>query len=99
MKIGVLGSGLMGKEAARDLVTSSDVVAVGIADIQMDLANKACDILPSSKVKAYQVDACDPLQLANYMMIFDVFFYAFFYSFTEHIAYTSTKYILTSHHL
>ncbi|HLR54461.1 MAG TPA: saccharopine dehydrogenase C-terminal domain-containing protein [Pseudogracilibacillus sp.] len=91
MKIGVLGSGLMGKEAARDLVTSSDVVAVGIADIQMDLAKKACDILPSSKVKAYQVDATDPQQLANYMKKFDVIINALFYSFNEQVARTATE--------
>src|SRR5699024_3914303 len=90
MKIRVLGSGLMGKEAARDLVTSSDVVAVGITDLQMDLAKQACDILPSSKVKAYQVDATDTQQLSNYMKIFDVIINALFYSFNEQVARTAT---------
>src|SRR5699024_851529 len=91
MKIGVLGSGLMGKEAARDLVTSSDVAAVGIADILMYLAKKACDILPSSKVKAYQVDASDPQQLANYMKKFDVIINDLFYSFNEQVARTAIE--------
>lgn len=67
MKIGVLGSGLMGKEAARDLVISNNVEAVGIADINILLAKQACDALHSSKVTAYQVDASDPQQLSHYI--------------------------------
>lgn len=38
MKIGVLGSGLMGKEAARDLVNSEQVTEVGLADLAFDQA-------------------------------------------------------------
>jgi len=38
MKVGVLGSGLMGKEAARDLVLSEEVKEVGLADINLEEA-------------------------------------------------------------
>lgn len=91
MKIGVLGSGLMGKEAARDLVISNDVEAVGIADINILLAKQACDALHSSKVTAYQVDASDPQQLSHYMKKFDVIINALFYSFNETVARTAIE--------
>ena len=36
MKVAVLGSGLMGKEAARDLARSEGVTEIGLADIGLD---------------------------------------------------------------
>ncbi|MEC5424185.1 saccharopine dehydrogenase C-terminal domain-containing protein [Virgibacillus sp. C22-A2] len=86
MKIGVLGSGLMGKEAARDLVVSEGVTAVGLADIDIDRAQKVCDQLNSTKLTAYQVNASDEQDLANYMRQFDVIINALFYSFNEIVA-------------
>ncbi|UJL47286.1 saccharopine dehydrogenase NADP-binding domain-containing protein [Virgibacillus sp. NKC19-16] len=91
MKIGVLGSGLMGKEAARDLVASEDVTAVGLADIDVNRAKQVVDQLDSSKLMAYQVNASDEVELANYMRHFDVIINALFYSFNEIVAKTAIQ--------
>ncbi|WP_163970996.1 saccharopine dehydrogenase family protein [Oceanobacillus halotolerans] len=91
MKIGVLGSGLMGKEAARDLVLSDGVEKVGLADIDLDRAKAVCDQLNSDKLTAYQVDASDEQDLANYMRQFDVIINALFYSFNEIVAKTAIE--------
>ncbi|MFC4025712.1 saccharopine dehydrogenase family protein [Oceanobacillus longus] len=86
MKIGVLGSGLMGKEAARDLAASKDVTSVGLADIDINRAQSVCDQLKSPKLKAFQVNATDSKELAAYMKQFDVVINALFYSFNEMVA-------------
>lgn len=86
MKIGVLGSGLMGKEAARDLVASEGVTAVGLADLDLDRAEQVCSQLGDPKLTAYQVNASDEQELANYMRQFDVIINALFYSFNEVVA-------------
>ncbi|MEN1969258.1 saccharopine dehydrogenase C-terminal domain-containing protein [Lentibacillus sp. N15] len=91
MKIGVLGSGLMGKEAARDLIGSEGVEAVGLADIDFARAKQVCDSLNSSKLTAYQVNASDQEELADYMRQFDVIINALFYSFNEIVARTAIK--------
>src|SRR5690625_2770114 len=91
MKIGVLGSGLMGKEAARDLVASGGVTAVGLADIDLGRAQQVVDQLTSSKLKAYQVNASDRADLADYMSRFDVIINALFYSFNEIVAKTAIQ--------
>lgn len=91
MKIGVLGSGLMGKEAARDLVLSEGVSVVGLADIDLNRAQQVCDQLNSPKLTAYQVNAKDEEELANYMKQFDVIINALFYSFNEIVAKTAIK--------
>lgn len=91
MKIGVLGSGLMGKEAARDLVESEGVTAVGLADIDLERAQQVCDQLNSTKLTAYQVNASDEQELANYMRQFDVIINALFYSFNEVVAKTAIQ--------
>ncbi|SFE29302.1 lysine 6-dehydrogenase [Lentibacillus persicus] len=91
MKIGVLGSGLMGKEAARDLVQSEGVTAVGLADINIDAAEQVVNQLGSPKLTAYQVNAKDEEELGNYMQQFDVVINALFYSFNEIVAQTAIK--------
>lgn len=91
MKIGVLGSGLMGKEAARDLVSSTGVTAVGLADIDLKRAQQVCDQLNADKLTAYQVNASDKQELANYMRQFDVIINALFYSFNEMVAKTAIE--------
>ncbi|MYL60539.1 saccharopine dehydrogenase, partial [Virgibacillus halodenitrificans] len=91
MKIGVLGSGLMGKEAARDLAASEGVAAVGLADIDLSRAQQVCDQLNSSKLTAYQVNASSEQELANYMRQFDVIINALFYSFNEIVARTAIQ--------
>lgn len=91
MKIGVLGSGLMGKEAARDLVNSKGVTSVGLADIDLGRAQKVCDQLHSKKLTAYEVNASDEEQLADFMKKFDVIINALFYSFNEIVAKTAIR--------
>ncbi|TFJ91924.1 saccharopine dehydrogenase family protein [Lentibacillus salicampi] len=91
MKIGVLGSGLMGKEAARDLAASDGVTAVGLADIDMAIAQNVVDQLNSPKLTAHQVNAKDKQELANYMRQFDVIINALFYSFNEIVAKTAIE--------
>ncbi|MBU5468188.1 saccharopine dehydrogenase NADP-binding domain-containing protein [Virgibacillus sp. MSJ-26] len=91
MKIGVLGSGLMGKEAARDLVASEGVTKVGLADINFERASEIRDQLNSPKLTAYQVNAADEEELADYMREFDVIINALFYSFNEIVAKTAIK--------
>src|SRR5699024_4830600 len=91
MKIGVLGSGLMGKEAVRDLVASEGVKTVGLADIDFERAKNVRDQLDSPKLTAYQVNASDEQELANYMREFDVIINALFYSFNEIVAKTAIK--------
>lgn len=91
MKVGVLGSGLMGKETARDLVSSEGVTAVGLADIELSRAQSVVDQLNSSKLTAYQVDASNTEELANYMKQFDVIVNALFYSFNEIVAKTAIE--------
>lgn len=89
MKVGVLGSGLMGKEAARDLVWSDDVKEVGLADINLARAKQVCAQLHSSKLSAYQVDASDQEKLREFIGKFDVIINALFYSFNEVVAKTA----------
>src|SRR5690625_4258619 len=91
MKRGVLGSGLMGKEAARDLVASEGVTKVGLADINFERASEIRDQLNSPKLTAYQVNAADEEELADYMREFDVIINALFYSFNEIVAKTAIK--------
>ena len=91
MKIGVLGSGLMGKEAVRDLVLSPAVKKVGLADIDISRAQQVCNQLNSPKLTAYQVNAGDSQELATYMSQFDVIINALFYSFNESVAKTAIK--------
>jgi lysine 6-dehydrogenase len=91
VKIGVLGAGLMGKEAARDLVLSESVSAVGLADIDRNRAQYVCDQLQSTKLTAYQVNATDAIDLATYMKQFDVIINALFYSFNEIVAKTAIE--------
>ncbi|MGP4073320.1 saccharopine dehydrogenase C-terminal domain-containing protein [Piscibacillus sp. B03] len=91
MKVAVLGSGLMGKEAARDLVNSEGVYEVGLADIDLTRANQVCDTLNSEKLEAFQVDASNPEELGNFMKQYDVAVNALFYSFNETVAKTGIK--------
>lgn len=91
MKVGVLGSGLMGKEVVRDLVTSPNVSAVGLADVDLDRAQKVCEQLESAKLTAYQVDANNLNELENFMKQFDVIINALFYTFNETVAKTAIK--------
>ncbi|WP_188206665.1 saccharopine dehydrogenase family protein [Alkalibacillus aidingensis] len=91
MKIAVLGSGLMGKEAARDLVNSSQVDEIGLADVDFRRAQAVCDHLQSPKLSPYQVDATNQSALAEFMREYDVIINALFYSFNEVVARTAIE--------
>lgn len=91
MKVGVLGSGLMGKEAARDLVLSEQVTEVGLADVNVEQAEKVCQYLQSEKMIAYAVDAGNVTALAAFMERFDVVINALFYTFNKKVAKTGVE--------
>ncbi|MFD1067275.1 saccharopine dehydrogenase family protein [Oceanobacillus locisalsi] len=91
MKIGVLGTGLMGKEVARDLANSADVKEIGLADINLQRAQDICYQLQSPFMTAYQVDAQNEKELADFMRRFDVVVNALFYTFNEVVAKTGIK--------
>lgn len=86
MKVAVLGSGLMGKEAARDLVQSVGVEAVGLADIDLGRAQQVCNQLQSSKLKAFSVDAGNYDELVDFISQYDIVVNALFYTFNEMVA-------------
>lgn len=88
MRIGVLGSGLMGMEAARDLVNSKDVQIVGLADVDSGKLKRAEQTINSKKLVTDKVDATDSRELGNFMKQFDVVINALFYSFNEIVAKT-----------
>ena len=91
MKIGVLGSGLMGKEVARDLVESSGVTTVGLADLDFNHAKTVCEQIQSQILTPFQVDARNEEELANFMSQYDCIINALFYSFNEVVAKTAIK--------
>ncbi|TCP27029.1 lysine 6-dehydrogenase [Scopulibacillus darangshiensis] len=91
MKIAVLGAGLMGKEAARDLVSSSGVKKVVIADVDLAKAEDVVVTLKSPKISAAQIDASNEDKLADFMKHFDVIINALFYTFNETVARTAIK--------
>ena len=86
MRVLVLGSGLMGKEAARDLVQCEGVVKVTLADYDIKKAKQTCKILQSSKLTAAFVDASNKDQLVALMKEHDVVINALFYSFNVTVA-------------
>ena len=57
MKVVVLGAGLMGKEAARDLVKSDDVEKVYLADLNVRQAEDFAEELMSDKLDILLLDA------------------------------------------
>lgn len=91
MKVAVLGSGLMGKEAARDLVHSSGVEKVGLADIDEARAHQVCQSLHSPKIQGFKVDAGNKEELAYFISQYDVVINALFYSFNEIVAKTAIQ--------
>ncbi|PWA12682.1 saccharopine dehydrogenase [Pueribacillus theae] len=86
MKIAVLGAGLMGKEAARDLVNSQQVENVVLADLNVKKAEQVCQELQSKKLSHAFVDASDSKSLDAFIKPFDVIINALYYSFNVHVA-------------
>lgn len=86
MKVVVLGAGLMGKEAVRDLVKSDDVAKVYLADLNLRSAEDFAEQLMSDKLDLLQLDATNDLQLQEVMALGDVVINALFYTFNEKVA-------------
>ena len=91
MNIVVLGAGLMGKEAARDLVKSDDVEKVFLADLHTEQAEEFAKMLGTDKLEIRSLDAKNDAQLRNVMSLGDVVINALFYSFNEKVARTAVE--------
>ncbi len=91
MKVAVLGAGLMGKEAARDLALSSGVTKVVIADIELEKAEAVVQKLKSEKLSAASVNAKNDEELTTFIKDFDVIINALFYTFNEAVAKAAIK--------
>lgn len=86
MKIAVLGAGLMGKQAAGDLIANEKVEKVYLADLNMAQANLFVEHLGSSKIEAIYLDANDDEALKAVISKADVVINALFYTFNEKVA-------------
>ncbi|MER2090625.1 MAG: saccharopine dehydrogenase C-terminal domain-containing protein [Sporosarcina sp.] len=86
MKVVILGAGLMGKEAARDLVKSDDVEKVYLADLNVRQAEEFAENLKSDKLDILLLDAKNDQQLSDVMTLGDVVINALFYTFNEKVA-------------
>ncbi|TWT08552.1 saccharopine dehydrogenase [Planococcus sp. CPCC 101016] len=92
MKVVVLGAGLMGKQAARDLVADEAVERVFLADRNIVQAEFFSKQLNSSKLEIVKLDASDDEALAAAISKGDVVINALFYTFNEKVAATALKY-------
>ncbi|MEK5040090.1 saccharopine dehydrogenase family protein [Sporosarcina sp. FSL K6-3457] len=86
MKVVILGAGLMGKEAARDLVKSDDVDRVYLADLHVRQAEDFAEQLMSDKLDILRLDATNDVQLRDVMALGNVVINALFYTFNEKVA-------------
>lgn len=86
MKVVVLGAGLMGKEAVRDLVKNDEVTVVYLADQDVRKAEHFADELLSDKLSILVLDARNELQLSEVISLGDVVINALFYTFNEQVA-------------
>jgi lysine 6-dehydrogenase len=91
MKVVVLGAGLMGKEAARDLVNSENVEKVFLADVQLNQVQDFIDKIQSDKIEGVRLDANNDAELKAVMSKGDVVINALFYSFNERVARTAVE--------
>jgi lysine 6-dehydrogenase len=89
MKVVILGAGLMGKEAARDLVKSEEVDKVYLADLNVRQAEHFAEELLSDKLDILRLDAQNDVQLRDVMRLGDVVINALFYTFNEKVARTA----------
>ncbi len=86
MRIAVLGAGLMGKQAAGDLVANHEVEKVFLADHRPAQAELFKQQLGSDKIEVLYLDANDDEQLKKVMSQADVVINALFYTFNEKVA-------------
>lgn len=91
MKIAVLGAGLMGKQAAGDLVENPEVEAVFLADLHIAQAELFKAQLGSDKLHVLYLDANDDEALAAVLSKADVVINALFYTFNEKVARTALR--------
>ncbi|AYC28673.1 saccharopine dehydrogenase family protein [Paenisporosarcina cavernae] len=91
MKVVVLGAGLMGKEAARDLVQSEQVEHVYLCDLDVGQATLFAQNLGNDKLHIERLDANDDADLKRVMSLGDVVINALFYSFNEKVARTAIE--------
>ncbi|MEK4484487.1 saccharopine dehydrogenase C-terminal domain-containing protein [Psychrobacillus sp. FSL H8-0484] len=86
MKVAVLGAGLMGKEAARDLILSPNVEKVLLCDLDVGQANMFKEKMQNAKIEVLRLDANDDENILQIMRKVDVVINALFYSFNEKVA-------------
>lgn len=86
MNIVVLGAGLMGKEAVRDLIQNERVKTVYLADREVNEAKKFVHTLATNRVVVVQLDARDEQSLTELIQRGDIVINALFYTFNEIVA-------------
>ncbi|MGH2316820.1 saccharopine dehydrogenase family protein [Planococcus sp. SE5232] len=91
MKVVVLGAGLMGKQAARDLVADNAVELVFLADRNTEQAKLFKEQLGSSKLEVLELDAANDEALAAVIAKGDIVINALFYTFNEKVAATALE--------
>lgn len=91
MKIVVLGAGLMGKQAARDLIADEAVERVFLADRNIIPTQLFKEQLGSSKLEVLELDAADDEALAAVISKGDIVINALFYTFNEKVAATALE--------
>ncbi|KAA0958927.1 saccharopine dehydrogenase family protein [Planococcus kocurii] len=91
MKIVVLGAGLMGKQAARDLVADEAVERVFLADRNTAQAEAFKVQLGNNKLEVFELDASDDEALSAAISKGDIVINALFYTFNEKVAATALK--------
>lgn len=91
MKIAVLGAGLMGKQAAGDLVANKKVEKVYLADLNVAGAQLFKEHLGSDKLEVVYLDANDDDELKGIISKADVVINALFYTFNEKVAKTALQ--------
>lgn len=91
MKVAVLGAGLMGKQAAKDLIASSTVEKVYLADLRVEQARQFKEQIQSNKLEVLQLNANNEKELTSVLSKADVAINALFYTFNEKVAKTALK--------
>lgn len=86
MKVAVLGAGLMGKQAARDLIQNNEVKKVFLADLHTAKAENFKQKLDSNKLEVIHLDAKDEQSLRSVIEKADVVINALFYTFNVKVA-------------
>lgn len=86
MKVAVLGAGLMGKQAAGDLIQSESVEKVYLADVDTDKADAFKETVNSEKLEIVYLDANDDESLKSIISKADVVINALFYTFNVKVA-------------